>query len=98
MLQKLPEAETGTSWTAEEVEELRSSLRASKIAKIDTEMFGKRFSELIGRAKIAKRRSRVNRTLVPDDTQPTDYFAVTIATTFPLLLTLPQQPDLPFPF
>jgi hypothetical protein len=66
MLQKLPEKKTGTSWTPQEVEELRSSLRTSSIADVDTEMFAKRFSEIVGRAQSQKKHSRVQRTQLPE--------------------------------
>jgi len=50
MLQKPPEAKC-QPWTTEEIEELRSSLRTSEIADVDTEMFGKRLSEIIARTQ-----------------------------------------------
>jgi hypothetical protein len=53
MLQKPPEKKC-QPWTLEEVEELRSSLRTSDIADVDTEMFGKRFSEIIARTQSSR--------------------------------------------
>jgi hypothetical protein len=61
MLQKVPETKSCPSWTPEEIQELRSSLRTSDIAAVDTEMFGKKFSEIIGRVRHSKKRSRANR-------------------------------------
>jgi hypothetical protein len=61
MLQKAPESRSCPSWTEQEVQELRSSLLTSDIAAVDTEMFGKRFSEIIGRVRNSNKRSRVNR-------------------------------------
>jgi hypothetical protein len=69
MLQKLPETESCLSWTPEEIQELRSRLQTSDIAAVDTEMFGKKFSEIIGRVRNSKKRSRVNRTSVSDYVQ-----------------------------
>jgi hypothetical protein len=69
MLQKAPETKSCPSWTPEEIEELRSSLRTSDIAAVDTEMFGKKFFEIIGRVRKSKKRPRVNRTSVFDDSQ-----------------------------
>ena len=58
MLQKVPETESCPSWTPEEIQELRSSLRISDIAAVDTEMFGKKFSKIIGRVRNLKKRPR----------------------------------------
>jgi hypothetical protein len=47
MLQKHPKTNICSSWSPEEIEELRRSLQTSDVADIDAFMFGKRFSQII---------------------------------------------------
>jgi hypothetical protein len=49
MLAKVPETKSSPSWTPEEIEELRRSFQTGGVARIDTEMFGGKFSEIIAR-------------------------------------------------
>jgi hypothetical protein len=72
MLQKLPETQTGLSWTPEEVEELRSSLRTCGVPAVDAEMFGKRVSEIVGHAHSQKKHARVKQRHLPDRNQVYD--------------------------
>jgi hypothetical protein len=61
MLQKHPSTDRRPFWTPEEIEKLRSSLQSNDIATVDTEMFGKRFSEIVLRgrnANVAGHRSK----------------------------------------
>ena len=56
MLQKLAEPKSCPSWTEEEIEELRNSMQSNDIAAVDTEIFGKRFSEILSRGRSANKR------------------------------------------
>jgi len=56
MLQKNPNTKSCAFWTPEEIEELRNSLQSNDIAAVDTEMFGKRFSEILSRGRSANKR------------------------------------------
>jgi hypothetical protein len=67
--QKVQETKSCHSWTPEEVEELRSSLRTSDIAAVDAEMFAKRLSEIVARARSPKKRSPVKRAPIADHSQ-----------------------------
>jgi hypothetical protein len=50
-----------SSWTPEEIEELRNVLLTGEVAAVDTAIFGKRFSEIVIRAAKARdNRSRGN--------------------------------------
>ena len=57
-MQKHPNKSGCLSWTPEQVEELRRCLQSNDIAKVDTEMFGQRFSEIILRSRNPKKRSQ----------------------------------------
>jgi hypothetical protein len=47
MLHKHPSTNICSSWSPEEIEELRRSLRTGDVAEIDAFMFGKRFYQII---------------------------------------------------
>jgi hypothetical protein len=51
MQKKKPNTTVCSSWSPEEIEELRRSLQTSDVAEVDALMFGKRFSQIISRSR-----------------------------------------------
>jgi hypothetical protein len=51
MRHKHPKTEIRSSWSPEEIEELRRSLQSSDVAEVDAFVFGKRFSQILSRGR-----------------------------------------------
>jgi hypothetical protein len=67
MLQKHPDTKDCSSWTAEEIEELRNCLVTGDVAEVDTEMFGKKFSEIVLAGRSTKKLGRARQRIISRD-------------------------------